>query len=51
MALCPVRSTPTSALTVKAAMNPAELRLWERNSTIVIFLAILSKSFIFLSLS
>jgi len=27
-------------------MNAAELRLWERNSTIVIFLAILSKSFI-----
>jgi hypothetical protein len=51
MALCPVKSTPTNALTVKAAMNPAELRLWEKNSTIVIFLAILSKSFILLSLA
>jgi hypothetical protein len=40
MAFCPLKSTPTRALTVKAAMNPAELKLWERNSTIVIFRAI-----------
>ena len=33
----------------RRAMNPAELRLWERNSTVVIFLAIRSKSIILLS--
>jgi hypothetical protein len=37
-------------LTVKAAMNPAELRLWERNSTIVIFRAIRLWSILFISL-
>jgi hypothetical protein len=36
--------------TVKAASSPAELRLRERNSTIVIFLAIRSKSFMIRSL-
>ena len=49
MAVCPVNSTPISALTVKAAMKPAELRLWERNSTVVIFLAIRSKSLMVLT--
>jgi len=42
MAACPVKSTPTRAFTVKAAMNPAELRLWERKRTMVIFLAMRS---------
>jgi hypothetical protein len=39
MAGVPVKSTATRALTVNAAMNPAELRPWDKNNTIVIFLA------------
>jgi len=39
MAVFAVRSTATRALTVKAAMNPAELRPWDRNKTHVIFRA------------